>query len=181
LGAPVGRIRRSLRERRGARQRGGGGVGGAGLDGEDVQPSTAPNSSPTEPKAPRPADLEARYTRLFQKLEGPAKGMVRRAFGSAFSDDELDDLYSSAWLSTLAAFKRKPRDLTDEELRRYLMTAVANQASREMRRRGRKPTLPIEVASGAADPTVAPDEAASQTEQARIARCSDRYRLAGER
>ena len=96
--------------------------------------------------------------------------MVRRAFGSAFGDDDLDDLYSSAWLSTLTALRRKPRRLSDEELRRYLMTAVANQASRELRRRGRKPTLPIDAATAAADPALAPDEAATKAEGALLTR-----------
>ncbi len=96
--------------------------------------------------------------------------MIRRAFGSAFSDDELDDLYSGAWLSTLAALDRKPRELSDEDLRRYVFTAVANQASRELRRRGRKPTLPMESAMGTADPEVGPDEVATRTEQSEITR-----------
>lgn len=96
--------------------------------------------------------------------------MVRRAFGPAFSEDELDDLYSSAWVSTLAAFERQPRELSDEELRRYLFTAVANQASREMRRRGRKPTLPIESATATADPDPGPDEIATRAEQSQITR-----------
>lgn len=131
-----------------------------------LEKTAAPAAAP----APEPVDLETRYSRLFKSLRGPARGMVRRAFGSAFSDDDLDDLYSSAWLSTLAALRRRPRRLSDEELRRYLMTAVANQASRELRRRGRKPTLPIDAASSAADPIVSPDEAATQAEGARLTR-----------
>jgi DNA-directed RNA polymerase specialized sigma24 family protein len=117
-----------------------------------------------------PSRIEDRYADLFEKLRGPAKAMVRRAFGSGFSDDQLEDLYSSAWVSTLGALKRKPRRLDDDELRRYLMTAVANQASREMRRRGRKPTLPIELAHAAADPGAAPEEAAAVAEKSQMAR-----------
>jgi DNA-directed RNA polymerase specialized sigma24 family protein len=96
--------------------------------------------------------------------------MVRGAFGSAFSDDELDDFYSGAWLSTLAAFERKPRELDDDELRRYVMTAVANQASRELRRRGRKPTVPLDGAPETSEATASPDELATRTEEARITR-----------
>jgi RNA polymerase sigma factor (sigma-70 family) len=96
--------------------------------------------------------------------------MVRRAFGGAFSDDELDDLYSSAWVSTLGAFERRPRDLPDEELRRYLMTAVANHASREMRRRGRKPTVSLDDVAETTTDSDTPDEAAAHAEQASLTR-----------
>ena len=130
----------------------------AGLDGVEMA-QLAP-----------PRKLEDRYSNLFEELRRPARAMVRRAFGSAFSDEQVEDLYAGAWLSTIAAFRRNPRELDDEELRRYLLTAVANQASREMRRRGRKPTLPIELAAAAADPGNGPDETVAGAEQARIAR-----------
>jgi RNA polymerase sigma factor (sigma-70 family) len=113
---------------------------------------------------------ETRYADLFERLRGPSKGMVRRAFGKAFSDDELDDIYSSAWLSTLGAFERKPRDLSEDELRNYLMTAVANHASREMRRRGRKPTVSLDDFAQSTADSPLPEEAAAHAEQAGIAR-----------
>ena len=113
---------------------------------------------------------EARYARLFTSLRAPAIGMVRKAFGSAFSEDELDDLYSSAWVSTLGALKRKPRKLADGELRRYIMTAVANQAGREMRRRSRKPTVSLDAVAERSSGSESPEEAAAQTEQAEIVR-----------
>ena len=46
----------------------------------------------------------------------------------------------------------------DDEIRSYVLTAVANQASRELRRRSRKPTAPLELVGAAVDPAAAPDE-----------------------
>src|SRR5262245_34720927 len=100
----------------------------AGLEPGEMAEATVTRLSPAARQRGRQrSQSDDRHARLFQKLERPAKGMVRRAFGTTFSDDELDDLYSGAWLSTLAALERKPRELSDEEFRRYLMTAVANQ------------------------------------------------------
>ena len=149
-------------------------MGGArrasGLHGGEVSTATL-NHFPRGTIGRRPsADTEARYGRLFETFRSPAKGMVRKAYGTSFCEDELDDFYSSAWLSTLGAFERKPRELSDEELRRYLMTAVANQANREMRRRGRKPTVSLDsVPEGTAEAET-PDEIASHEEEASITR-----------
>ena len=159
---------RKLRVWGGTRQRETGGASPrAGRLGGEVEAATVTRLATRRPT--RPAD-DARYARLFEKFQRPAKSMVRSAFGTAFSEDELDDFYSSAWLSTLAAFERKPRDLADDELRRYVMTAVANQASRELRRRGRKPTIPLDVAPETSDGGTSPDEAAARTERARLTR-----------
>src|SRR5690349_2810946 len=88
------------------------------------------------------AHWRERAGRLFTEFERPAKGMVRRAFRGAFSPDEIDDIYSGAWLGVLRALAGKERGLSDDEVRSYVLTAVANQASRELRRRRRKPTAP---------------------------------------
>ncbi len=112
-----------------------------------------------------------RSGRLFAEFERPAKAMVRRAFGSALSADELDDVYAGAWVGTLRALADRHRRLSDEEIRSYLLTAVANQAGKEMRRRKRKPTAPLELAGGVPDnETGSPDERVADAEQSEITR-----------
>ncbi len=111
-----------------------------------------------------------RSGRLFAEFERPAKAMVRRAFRGAFSPDEIDDIYSGAWLGVLRAMAGRERGLDDDEIRSYLLTAVANQASRELRRRKRKPTAPLELVGGIPDQSAAPDEVAVSTEQSRLTR-----------
>lgn len=112
----------------------------------------------------------ARFGRLYEELGRPARGMVRRAFGQAFTDDEIDDLYSGAWLGTMRALERRHEELSDLELRRYVLSAVANQASRELRRRGRRPTAPIEAASLVPDSADLPDQLATRAENDRLTR-----------
>ncbi len=73
---------------------------------------------------------------------------MRRAYGSTFDDSEIEDIYSSAWLGTLRALEHKHPELSDEDVRSYLLTAVANHASKEIRRRRRKPVVPLEAAGG---------------------------------
>ncbi len=111
-----------------------------------------------------------RATRLFEDLRRPAIGLVRRAYGAAFGDDEIDDLYSSAWLGTLRALERRHVELNDDEIRSYLLTAVANHASKELRRRKRKPIAPIEAAGAVADVTATPEDSATAQESSRITR-----------
>jgi len=96
--------------------------------------------------------------------------MVKRAFGNAFGADEIEDLYGNAWLGTLRALERRKDKLTDGELRKYILTAVANQASKELRRRGRRPTAPLDMARGVADGASLPDELATRREESQIAR-----------
>jgi RNA polymerase sigma factor (sigma-70 family) len=98
--------------------------------------------------------------------------MVRRAFRGAFSPDEIDDIYSGAWLGVLRALAGKERGLGDDEVRSYVLTAVANQASRELRRRRRKPTAPLELVGPAAetDRSAGPDEIAVSTERSQVTR-----------
>jgi RNA polymerase sigma factor (sigma-70 family) len=96
--------------------------------------------------------------------------MVRRAFGTLLSDAEIEDVYSNAWLGTLKALRVRGHSLSDDELRKYVLTAVANHASKELRRRGRKPTAPLEHARDVADFDLPPDERAASREQSQIAR-----------
>lgn len=97
--------------------------------------------------------------------------MLRRAFGSAFAEDELEDIYSSAWLGTLRALERREADLADDEIRKYFLTAVAHQASKELRRRRRRPTSPLDLAPEVADHAIAsPEESAARADERGIAR-----------
>ena len=110
------------------------------------------------------------YGHLFEELKRPARAMIRRAFGRVFGDDEIEDLYGNAWLGTLRALERRRDELGDEELRRYVLTAVANQASKELRRRGRRPTAPLDTARGVPDEGAMPDERAAGREESKVAR-----------
>ncbi len=96
--------------------------------------------------------------------------MVRRAFRGAFSPDELDDIYASAWVGTLRALADRHAKLADDEIRSYVLTAVANQAGKELRRRKRKPTAPLELVGAVADHGDSPEELASSAEQSRVTR-----------
>lgn len=128
--------------------------------------------------APRVAPLKEagdgawrdRAGRLFAEFERPAKAMVRRAFRGAFCADELDDIYASAWVGTLRALASRHAQLDDDEIRSYVLTAVANQAGKELRRRRRKPTAPLELVGSVADQSDTPEERAASLEQSRVAR-----------
>jgi RNA polymerase sigma factor (sigma-70 family) len=116
------------------------------------------------------ADAGERYSRLHEELRRPARAMLRRAFHSAFCDDEIEDIYSSAWLGTLQALRKREDALTEEELRKYVLTAVANHASKELRRRGRRPTAPLDEARAVAASNTTPDERATDAEASRVTR-----------
>jgi RNA polymerase sigma factor (sigma-70 family) len=96
--------------------------------------------------------------------------MIRRAFRGAFTDDEIEDIYSNAWLGTLRALKTRHQELQDEEIRKYLLTAVAHHASKEIRRRRRRPVSPLEGVHAVADDGLPPDERAAKLEESRVAR-----------
>ena len=112
----------------------------------------------------------SRAGRLYEELRTPAARMVRRAFGRAFSDDEIEDIYGNAWLGTLRALGPRQASLSDEEIRKYVFTAVAHHASKELRRRGRRPTAPLEAVGDVPDLTPAPDERAASGDDRRLAR-----------
>jgi RNA polymerase sigma factor (sigma-70 family) len=111
-----------------------------------------------------------RASRLYGELRRPSVRMIRRAFGRAFSDDELEDLYGNAWVGTLRTLERRQARLSDEEIRKYVLTAVANHASKELRRRGRRPTAPLDAVGEVEDLGPAPDERASGSEEQQLAR-----------
>jgi RNA polymerase sigma factor (sigma-70 family) len=96
--------------------------------------------------------------------------MIRRAFRRAFGDDEVEDIYSNAWLGTLRALEHRHQDLSDEEIRKYVLAAVANHASKELRRRKRRPTTPLDAVHVVADDGVPPDERAAKREDSRLTR-----------
>ncbi len=130
-------------------------------------------SSPTASAREQPDDPSIwrdRSARLFERLKRPAASMVRRAYGSTFGDDEIEDIYANAWVGTFRALERRHAGLDDDEIRSYLMTAVAHQASKEIRRRKRKPVSPIEKAAAVADSATPPDERADQAETSAITR-----------
>ena len=116
------------------------------------------------------AAWSARSARLFGELRGPATGMVRRAYGRAFDEHAIEDVYAAAWLGTYRALAGRHHDLADDEIRSYVLTAVARQASKELRRRRRRPVAPLESAGGISDGGALPDERADQHEQATITR-----------
>ena len=118
----------------------------------------------------RAGSWHQRYGDLFAELKRPARAMVRRAFGRAFGDDEIEDLYANAWLGTLRALERRRDQLGDDELRSYILTAVANQASKELRRRGRRPTAPLDIARGVPDGSALPEERATGREESEVVR-----------
>jgi len=111
-----------------------------------------------------------RAARLYAEFEAGSRAMVRRAFRGAFGEDELDDIYSNAWLGTLRALEHRHEQLTDEEIRSYVFAAVAHQASRELRRRRRKPTAPLDAAMARPDAGPGPDERAASDEHSRVTR-----------
>ena len=129
-----------------------------------VPPTRSPRASESDP------GWQERSARLFEELRGPCAGMVRRAYGSAFADEEIEDVYANAWMGTLRALESRQASMDEEEIRRYVFTAVANQAGKELRRRRRRPTAPLERASSVADQGISPDERADQREQSRITR-----------
>lgn len=110
---------------------------------------------------------------LFEDLRKPARAMVSRAYGRALADDEIDDVYSSAWTATLSALRGRGQAMSDKELRSYVLTAVASHASKEMRRRSRKPVGAFEETheQAVSDPhQPLPEERAIGNESGSVAR-----------
>ncbi len=137
-------------------------------------PSESDHDEPRRP-AKRPDDRSwpERCSALFEDLRRPARAMVARAYGKSLSDEEIDDVYSSAWTATLSALRKRGREMSDVELRAYVLTAVASHASKELRRRSRKPTGMLSEAheQAVADRSQPlPDERAIGAESQSIAR-----------
>jgi RNA polymerase sigma factor (sigma-70 family) len=114
-----------------------------------------------------------RCARLFEEMRRPARAMVARAYGRALADEEIEDVYSAAWAATLAALRDRGQHMEEGELRAYILTAVASHASKEMRRRSRKPSQPLEAdreQSAADDHALSPEELAIGSEARGVAR-----------
>jgi len=114
-----------------------------------------------------------RCARLFEELRRPARAMVTRAYGRSLGDEEIEDVYSAAWAATLAALRDRGARMEESELRAYVLTSVASHASKEMRRRSRKPAQPLDVAPerSTIDGNAAlPDELAIGSETRGVAR-----------
>lgn len=111
-----------------------------------------------------------RASALYEELRRPATGLIRRAYGSTFDDTAIEDIYSNAWLGTLRALERKHADLSDDDVRSYLLTAVANHASKEIRRRKRKPVAPIEAAGAVPEVADSLQDRAEATESTQLTR-----------
>ena len=111
-----------------------------------------------------------RASALYEDLRGPSRRLVRRAYGKTFGEPEIEDIYSNAWLGTLRALERKHANLSDEEIRSYVLTAVANHASKEIRRRSRKPVFPLEAAGAVAEEADSIEEKAEASETKAITR-----------
>jgi len=109
-----------------------------------------------------------RAGRLYAEFQGPARKLIANAFRGAFGDPESEDIYSAAWVGTLRALEHRQARMSDEEIRKYLLTAVANQAAKELRRRKRKPTAPLELVGGVADHAGTPDERAVERDTSRV-------------
>lgn len=121
-------------------------------------------------RPPAPSAWRQRSARLYEELKRPSRALVRRAFRGAFTDDEIEDIYSNAWVGTLRALERRHQELDDEEVRKYLLTAVAHHASKEIRRRRRRPVSSLDGVRAVADDGLQPDETAAKREQSRVAR-----------
>ena len=116
------------------------------------------------------ADWHERASSLYEELRRPAIGLIRRAYGSTFDEPEIEDIYSNAWLGTLRALERKHAELSDDDVRSYLLTAVANHASKEIRRRKRKPIAPLEAAGAVPEVADSLQDRAEATESNRLTR-----------
>ena len=157
----------------------GGTAHAGGLRERDASSSPLEHSRKPPPPSRATARLGAapswpqRCEVLFEEMRKPARAMVRRAYGRSLSDEELDDVYSAAWAATLSALRTRGSQMSDDELRAYLLTAVASHASKELRRRSRKPAAPLEGAHEQVlfdSHTPLPDERAIGTESSSIAR-----------
>jgi RNA polymerase sigma factor (sigma-70 family) len=111
-----------------------------------------------------------RAAALYEDLKAPATGLVRNAYGLSFSPDEIEDIYSSAWLGTLRSLESRACEMSDKEVRSYVLTAVGNQAGKELRRRRRKPVAPLEAAGEIQEPGTTPEDAAETRETREVTR-----------
>ena len=106
--------------------------------------TTVPTARPAAVRSPAATAWRDRSARLYEELKRPSRALVRRAFRGAFTDDEVEDIYSNAWVGTLRALERRHQALDDKEVRKYVLTAVAHHASKEIRRRKRRPVASLD-------------------------------------
>jgi DNA-directed RNA polymerase specialized sigma24 family protein len=99
-----------------------------------MKPATAPADRTIALDRADGGAWNERAGRLFREFERPGKAMVRRAFGSALSADEIDDVYAGAWVATLRALADRHSEMPDDEVRSYVFTAVS-RTTRAIRRR----------------------------------------------
>jgi RNA polymerase sigma factor (sigma-70 family) len=83
------------------------------------------------------------FDKAYTRLRRPVLRQARRWFPS-LAEADLEDVYQAAWLSVVRT-DAEVRDLED-----YLYTAVRSQGLMELRRRRRRPTMPL--LSGGAGP-----------------------------
>ncbi|MGH2782116.1 MAG: RNA polymerase sigma factor, partial [Thermoleophilaceae bacterium] len=141
------------------------------IEGGRMKPASAATTPSRVPlRGAADEQWRERSGRLFAEFERAATAMLRRAFRDAFSDEEIEDIYAGAWVGTLRSLAGRHGELSDDEIRSYLLTAVANQASKELRRRRRKPAAPLELVGPVADAADTPDERAAGAEDARLTR-----------
>jgi RNA polymerase sigma factor (sigma-70 family) len=132
--------------------------------------TTVPTARPAAVRPPAATAWRERSARLYEELKRPSRALVRRAFRGAFTDDEIEDVYSNAWVGTLRALERRHQELDDAEVRKYVLTAVAHHASKEIRRRKRRPVASLDGVHVVPDDGPSPDETAAKREQSRVAR-----------
>ena len=132
--------------------------------------TTVTTARPLAARPPEPTAWRDRSARLYEELKRPSRALVRRAFRGAFTEDEVEDIYANAWVGTLRVLARRHQELDDEEVRKYVLTAVAHHASKEIRRRRRRPVSPLDGDHAVADDGLLPEETAAKREQSRVAR-----------
>ena len=132
--------------------------------------TTVPTARPAAVRPPAATAWRERSARLYEELKRPSRALVRRAFRGAFTDDEIEDIYSNAWVGTLRALEHRHQALDDAEVRKYVLTAVAHHASKEIRRRKRRPVASLDGVHVVPDDGPSPDETAAKREQSRVAR-----------
>jgi RNA polymerase sigma factor (sigma-70 family) len=73
-------------------------------------------------------------------------------------------------VGTLHALERRHQALDDKEVRKYVLTAVAHHASKEIRRLKRRPVASLDGVRALPDDGPSPEETAAKHEQSRVAR-----------
>ncbi len=107
------------------------------------------------------AAWSARSARLFGELRGPATGMVRRAYGRAFDEHAIEDVYAAAWLGTYRALAGRHHDLDDDEIRSYVLTRLPARPARSCDAAAGEPTRRWRALAGSVTSGRSPEERAA--------------------